>query len=534
MPDAVLAWCDDIHLVRGNVSQLQATLNQIITKTPTVAQYKKLINTYDSPEADKTTEAPNILEKLRSIMHSPQVKVAVRLKSLYDKGYLPFLLGLSKINFRSPKSDRFVGYLLDYNPEKIDHSHLFPEEGEFIQNTNPDTESVAYPPTLPPIENKLLLRLVLTDKSLRQPSDFLQLEFSEGFHDYNNNHNRKLMLRGKDILTLALTDILDDAFPKAHEDDLEFLKHRFTATAILAKLAFCYNFSDTVMHQVSKDASVDDKLILFKNVFLAYIGGMSKLEYTFLAIRLWIGRLYHPLIAKLQKDPSKTQLKDVFRTAYAELSFMLRRVNNLTEEPTKRIKYEFQVLSNEEPYACQLIVSDLELGVGTGSTLEEARHKAAYATFDIAELRSELMKIIVTQSRKPAREKVPAVVKEEATKEAASEDEAYSPGLPGDDYEPEVQPGMTIRHENQKYLPVLAPTINYSEWPPQSMAVKAHNGQEAAARMTEQHHAVKSQPQYINHPQANVPPVSHTPVRMPLPYGKLPPIPNMKKKGGKN
>ncbi|KAM9916308.1 hypothetical protein OXX59_010080, partial [Metschnikowia pulcherrima] len=198
------------------------------TKTPTVAQYRDLISTYGSPEADKTTEAPHILEKLRSIMHSPQVKVAVRLKSLYDRGYLPFLLGLSRINFRSPKCDRFVGYLLDFCPPKVNESSMFPEEGAFVKQANLDPEESMYPPSLPPIENESLLKLILTDKSLRQPSDFLESEFSEGFHDYNNNHNRKLSLRGSGILDIALTDILDEAFPKVHEDDLIFLKHRFS------------------------------------------------------------------------------------------------------------------------------------------------------------------------------------------------------------------------------------------------------------------------------------------------------------------
>ncbi|GEQ68406.1 hypothetical protein JCM33374_g2074 [Metschnikowia sp. JCM 33374] len=543
MTDPVLAWCDDIHSVRGNVSQLQATLNQIITKAPTVAQYKTLIATYDSPEADQTTEAPHILEKLRSIMHSPQVKVAVRLKSLYDRGYLPFLLGLSRINFRSQKSDRFVGYLLDYSPPKIDSSETFPEEGEFSQASNLDAENVAYPPSLPPIENQSLLMLVFTDKSLRQPSDFLESEFAEGFHDYNNNHNRKLMLRGKDILNLALTDILDEAFPRGHEDDLEFLKYRLTSTSILAKLAFCYSFSDTVMHQISKDASVDDKLIVFKNVFLAYIGGMSKSEYTYSAIRLWIGKLYAPLISKLQTDPYKTQLKSVFSLAYAELNFMFRRVNNLTEEPTKRIKYEFRMLSTEIPIVCQLFVGDSELGVGTGSTLEEAKQKASYTTFDTPELRSELMNILVHQFRTPVKEKETTEPKEApvSTKEAASDDEAYSPGISGDEYEPE-EPKSTNDQADTHQSSHVVPTINYSDWPPPVVHNKPQNGTDLHAGSLDHKRTQKSHNQSpknahqhpVAHPQVNFQPVAQPQARMPLPYGKLPPIPNMKKKGGKN
>ncbi|OBA19837.1 hypothetical protein METBIDRAFT_45047 [Metschnikowia bicuspidata var. bicuspidata NRRL YB-4993] len=541
MSDPVLAWCDDIHLVRGNVSQLQATLNQIITKTPTVTQYKNMISTYDSPDADKTTDAPSILEKLRSIMHSPQVKVAVRLKSLYDRGYLPFLLGLSRINFRSQKSDRFVGYLLDYNPPKVDSSEMFPEEGDFIRNTHNDPENVSYPPSLPPIENQLLLRLVFTDKSLRQPSDFLELEFSDGFHDYNNNHNRKLMLRGKDILNLALNDILDQEFPAAHEDDLVYLKHRLTSTSILAKLAFCYNFSDTVMHQIDQNTPTAEKLIIFKNVFLAYIGGMSKLEYTFQAIRLWIGRLYNPLICKLQADKGKSQLKNVSSLAYVELNFMFRRVNNLTEEPTKRIRYEFKTLNTEVPVACQLVVSNVKLGIGLGSTLEEAKHKAAHTTFETPELRSQLMDILVSQIRIPLKEKDLASMKEASStgKESVAEDDAYSPEISADEYEPEV-PQSSNGRDTTKITHASLPKLNYNDWPPQTSQRIHLSETESVARTTEPPRAPKMQyvaPKHIPHHHnkqqaANGPSAAQTPARKPLPYGMLPPIPNMKKKGG--
>ncbi|KAM9906106.1 hypothetical protein OXX79_001750 [Metschnikowia pulcherrima] len=544
MPDPVLAWCDDIHSVRGNVSQLQATLNQLITKTPAVAQYRDLISTYGSPEADKTTEAPHILEKLRSIMHSPQVKVAVRLKSLYDRGYLPFLLGLSRINFRSPKCDRFVGYLLDFCPPKVNGSSMFPEEGAFVKQANLDPEESMYPPSLPPIENESLLKLILTDKSLRQPSDFLESEFSEGFHDYNNNHNRKLSLRGSGILDIALTDILDEAFPKVHEDDLIFLKHRFSSTAILAKLAFCYNISDSVMHHMSQEASIDDKLIVLKNVFLAYIGGMSKSEYTFAAIRLWIGQLYQPLIAKLQKDSSQSQLKSVYSLAFAELNFMLRRVNNLAEDPTKRLKYDFRMVDNGEPFVYQLHVANTPLGIGTASSIDKAKQKAAYETFETPELRTQLMNILVTQFRTPVKEIeiAPTKIITPVAKEVASEDETYSPELSGDEYEPDLPDKGS--EENTGAAETASPSINYSDWPPKSSNEKqqtvtdtlGNTGQQTVAaranKPQKKHQPHHSHPPTHTQQQANTQPAPPQ-VRMPLPYGKLPPIPNMKGKGGK-
>lgn len=465
----LLLWCDDLHQVRGNISQLQATLNQVLAKAPSVSQYKELVKNYDTGTPANLSPAPQLLEKLRASLNSPQVKVAVRLKSLYDRGNLPFLLALARINFKSVRADRYVGYLLDYNPPK--GANVILEEQPPVYNIE---KTKLYPPLLPPIENKSLLKLVLTDKSMRQPSDFLELQFADGVQDFNNNHNRKLSMKGATILDLTLVELLDEKFPKAHEDDLQYFKHRLTSTPVLAKLAYCYNLTDSLLHQVSLEMVLQDKLVIFKNVFLAYIGGMSKAQYSYTEIKGWIAKLYDPIISRLEEEcKSLDKLKDITAVAYAEFQFLMARVNNYFETPTRKIRYDYTTVL-EDPFVCQLSIGDLKLGVGTGSTRMDAKQKAAYETLNTKETSSLLFTHIIENFKtiEKTKEEVPPEPQEDI-----SDDEAYSPVL-GEE-EPEIK------------KPVQKPAIPAVPTPPL-------------------------------HPQP----------RMPLPYGMLPPIPNMKKRGG--
>lgn len=534
--DELLKWCDDLHQVRGNVSQLQATLNQILAKAPTVAQYKRLQREYDG--AGAAGGAP-MGDRVRALLQLPQIKCAVRLKSLYDKGYLPFLLLLSRVNFKLPKADRFVGYLLDYTPPKRDRTFLEKTDRALLDKTDrPDgaddaAERALYPPTLPPLDRPQLLKLVLTDKLLRQPSDFLELEHSGGLHDFNNNHNRKLALQGRARLDLVLAEILDEAFPNAHEDDLEYLRSRLTATPVLAKLAFSYNFADAVLHQLSRDASTDDKLAVFRNVFLAYVGAMGRANYSLAELRMWVAKLYDPIISKLQDEcTDKQRFRSPAAVAYAELQFLVTRVNSYFEQPTKKIRYEFELVE-EEPYVYRLSVGDVRLGTGTGSGVMAAKQNAVYETFADRDLRTQLLTYIVDNYRVP--EKTAAVeAKEEAKDETKDEsaDEAYSPGI--DDYEPAVsQPAWppseppvtaapTATTATTPAAPAPTPTAPSATAPP-----AAPSAPSSAPTSSIPAAPAAALPSLPTGPAGQGP---KNQARMPLPYGMLPPIPNMRKR----
>lgn len=435
MPDdGLLTWCDELHQVRGNVSQLQATLNQILAKAPTVTQYQDLYKVYG--EANLEIASSQISEKLKTSLNSPQLKVAVRLKSLFDRGLLPFLLGMSRINFKSPKCDRFVGYLLDYCPPEQEVANITSSEKATKVSAGAgagaeSSEVELYPPILPPIENKGLLNLVFTDKSLRQAIEYLELSdlsrSADATLSYNSSHNRKLSLKGKYTLDLALVDILEDALPYADENDLEYIRYRLTSAPILAKFAYVYNFPEALVHQISKDAAILEKLSIYKTTFLAYIGGLARDNYSPKQIFNWLEALFKPLISVLETELLLTgQIKSKESVAWAEFQFIMSRLNNYFLNPIKKMHFDFHVIE-QDPYVCQLKVNDdgVFLGVGSGSTVAAANRQAVYKTMTDPELSERLFSYISDQMRLMKQEKKAA---QNSTKsEQSSENLIYHP-----------------------------------------------------------------------------------------------------------
>lgn len=562
--DDILTWCDDLHQVKGDISQLQATLNHVLARAPSIAQYNGLTRKYE--EESSTHELELLLvEKLKISLHSPHIKVAVKIKHLFERGYLPFLKSFTKINFKSPKVDRYVGYVLDYQPSRRDVGSVGPTEPAKKHPVGDD--HAPYPPALPPLENLLLLRLVLTDKSLRQPSDYLELQTEDGHHDFNNNHNRKLALHGARLLDLALFDVLDQEFPRAHEDDLEYLKYKLTNRHILAKLAFCYNFPESVMHNVSKELTSDEKLNIFKNVFLAYLGAMSKSDYTYDEIKMWVKKLFGPLMSRLQEESAKDEkLKNPLEIANSEFRFLVDRVNGFLAPGRHHIHYEFEFKSDEPPLICQLRIGDLLLGIGIGGSYVEAKKKAAFATFEEKELRTKFLDYLLEYytsgpkrnetEKEDTNDNLLEIPKDqhEIGKEAEvdmeqddahrtsidnavvvpdeSEDEAYSPVLNGDDdfgpsvLEPTAPPlltsSFTTTTSAPSTVPAAAPPIDQADTLTSPTAIPLTS---TTPTFMPRGPAISASPTAA--PLASI--ESHQ--RMPLPYGALPPIPNMKKRG---
>ena len=102
-----------------------------------------------------------------------------------------------------------MGYLLDYTSPRDIGSNLAKVLKQRV-NSGKQANIESFPPVLPPISNESLLNKILTDKSFRQPADFLELNDA---NDFNRSHNAKLGLRGKRLLEFALIEILDEKLP---------------------------------------------------------------------------------------------------------------------------------------------------------------------------------------------------------------------------------------------------------------------------------------------------------------------------------
>lgn len=496
----LLTWCDDLHQVKGNISQLQATLNQILTKAPSLDQYRELSTYLDNPNKG---DASSIIDKTRNFLSSSQLKVAVRMKFLYDQGLLPFLLALSQINFKSVKSDKFVGYLLDYTPPRDIGSNLAMVLKQRV-NSGKQVNIESFPPVLPPISNESLLNKILTDKSFRQPADFLELDDA---NDFNRSHNAKLGLRGKRLLEFALIEILDEKLPDIHEDDLYYLQFKLVSTSILTKLAFGYNLADNYKFHFSKEMNLDDKLAKLSNIFLAYIGGLALDGYSFAEIKLWIAKLYEPIIQDFNEN--NDTLKPLNKLALIELNFLFKQVTNMYYIPPQQTTLQFETLETD-PHVVKLSINGQTLGIGTSSIgVEEAKVRAASDAFSNKQKIDEIIRIMITsyEELQKSKQNTPGPVSTNSSNDDDDDDEyskhnndndslteePYSPKIDSEEeYEPSIEGNAAI---NQ----VSAPSQSQDKQPAAYTNDKIHP-----------------------HPYSTFP----VPHQTPQPYGAPPPPPH--------
>lgn len=365
---SLLTVCDDLTQVKGNVSQFQAMVNNIISKAPTREEYEKLLKTIRLGEAPGETK--QTIERLEQLITVLQTKVAVRLKELFLAGYLPLLTSLSKINFKSNIEDQFVSYFMDYNPVLPSNvvQDLRVLQGKKADHLTAPIDIISYPPTLPAINSTILLLRIMTDRSYRQPLDFIELSSN----DYNKSHNGRLVLRGRAIMQLCLVEVLEESYPRLLDEDIQFISHKLMAPIILTKFAFGYNLVDHLKYNVSVDADYEEKLQIIGNIFLAYMGGLKTEGYDLSDLKLFVKRLYEPVIADYMNK------NDVLsKVALVELDLLFKLITNLLYLPRENIRYEI-IQVESDPHVARILVDNEELGSGVSSvSFEEAKCRAA-------------------------------------------------------------------------------------------------------------------------------------------------------------
>lgn len=448
----LLTWCDDLHQVKGNISQLQATLNHVLNKAPSIEEYKE-ISTYLEEAGNR--DSKSIVDKTRNFLMTSQLKVAVRMKFLYEQGMLPFLLALSQINFKSLKADKFVGYLIDYTPPKDIGTTLSKALKQRI-SSHKKVDVSTYPPTLPPIGNEHLLRVVLTDKSFRQPCDFLELVDAA---DFSRSHNAKLGLRGRCLLELLLTELLDSNVPSIHEDDLYYLRSKLLSPLVLTKLALGYNLTDSFQHHCSNEISAKDKMRILSNVFLAYVGGLAADGYSIEEIKLWVRNLFDPIFQDI--GALYQPLKPFSKIALIELGFLFKQVTSLYAVSPEHTEINFESLETN-PFVVKLVIDGQTLGIGTSSSsVEEAKEKAATEALMSKEKVDELLKTLIKSYRSRSSNALSSQSSDD------DDDAPYSPSY--DDYEP---PESSTNSTSELTIPNKPQPYGI---PPPLLADPAHN-----------------------------------------------------------
>lgn len=512
----IITWCEELNQLRGNVSQFQATLNQILSKAPSISEYRNAVQTFDEettklassnnlsqfkPSAGSSNTSSAVVERTRSILNSSQLKIAVRLKYLYSRGYLPLLLALANINFRSLKQDRFVGYFLNYIPPHVVKRDIpdalkkviADDKSGQLQTQNGVALSVEdedYPPLLPLISEKSIMTQVLTDKSYVEPQAYLELILSQlqqgtapsGPEWTRPSNNLKLALMGQLFLETCLFEIIDQQYPTYEEADIYVLvRQHLTSPLMLLKFVIGYNLASHLNYLMSRQDTVDDKLRVFHRLFCAYIGGLRKDGYTYKDILNWLRRLYLPLVETVGYSPAKH--------AIADLEFLFKQANNLYAGPPSdvvHIDYEVEEKGELGIIEATVKIDGDSLGVGTHSSdVDIAKERAAaLALSDNRDL--VILKVVIMLQRDlkkqqdlqnldiaTAEQPQPDVQNTNIESDIIREDEDYSPimtpnaNTPSpqngeeddyDDYDPEAGVGELIDRKSEEVIkPIEVP-----------------------------------------------------------------------------
>lgn len=365
----LITWCEELHLVKGNMSQLLATVTLILQKTPSSVEYNNLCLALGiSPKAPAVIAAPAAAKaievRVRNLVQSPQLKAALHLKHLYESGGVPALKLLALINFKSGAASSTFKSFLEYEPT-IPAPHL--ERDNIADDSDlPVQKSIGpsdYPPALPPISDPLLLIRVFTDKSYLSCAELLS-------ENACNGYNAKMSIRGRAIIDLVLYALMDDTLSSYDESQIFRLHARLTSDTMLAKLAVAYSMPRQSRHQISVDLSDAVKLSIFANLFASYVCALQIDGYSFVSLERWISQVYGPALNSASARVAQTQPYG------AELALMFPT----TDPNHKRILY---VQLEKNPFVSRVYIDEYPFGTGTSSrSLAEAEARAASNTIE--------------------------------------------------------------------------------------------------------------------------------------------------------
>lgn len=373
----VVTWCDDLHHVKGNIGQLQAAMQQVMKRTPNLQEFNELITIITT---DKQTDK-FLIEKLKTLLNSPQLKICIKFKQLYENNQLPVLKMLAGINLKLSKPEKLINDLLDYRGIRGDSEPEDEEEQEDNEKNSPQDINDGLPP-LPPIALEKLFKRVFMDKSFIDPIIGL-----ENVDTINSANNSKLITKGEMLLRFILIDIIEAKYPNLHNDDLVFLLGRLLDANLLFKLSLIYNLTDNLKYKLSNKLPIEHKIQVLGNLFLSYLGGASE-EYRINKLKTFINQVMGRVLTKSDQFHFKTIN-----------SILEKQFEFLIKDSDLEVKFE-QLES--DPFVVKLIINSEKIAIGTSSdNFNQAKIKCIKEFFNNKKLRQKILgNIIDNQSLK--------------------------------------------------------------------------------------------------------------------------------------
>lgn len=221
-----------------------------------------------------------------------------------------------------------------------------------------------WPPKLPKIHDKQLLKQVFTHKSI-----FINAHTS-------STHNERLEFKGDSVLNFIMGGILYEEFPTDSVGDLTKKKASLVCNDTLFDFSIAYGF-----HKRLKVNSILT-MVIFKNpktkevdnfkrhkaiadVFEAYVGALTA-DRGFAIVHEWLKLLYAPKIKEMRL--LKSHMSGIDMGSKNKL-YYLAGLND--------ISVDYQSLNDESPFQVKCIIGGLEVSQGIGSSKQLAGQHAA-------------------------------------------------------------------------------------------------------------------------------------------------------------
>lgn len=230
-------------------------------------------------------------------------------------------------------------------------------------------------PLLPEIKDPLLLKQVFTHRSYAYATQ----SYNTSERDILKLHNERLEFLGDSYLNHAVTRLLFNAFPDAHEGELSVMRSELVGNTKAEKISRLYGFDKRLL--LSESAESDNVRSLKKivaDIFESYIGGLvlDSTNGEKIAFR-WISQLMAPDISLfLKKQKSSAELdKMAKQTLYNRIG----REFHTDGQTRKKIEYIWigGEGGNKDGYEYSCRIDGQEVGRGWGPNQKIAGIRSA-------------------------------------------------------------------------------------------------------------------------------------------------------------
>ncbi|CCH44086.1 Ribonuclease 3 [Wickerhamomyces ciferrii] len=309
---------DRLFQIKRDYNNLQDTLENISRFGINNSDLYFLLNSEDIPE------------EIKDVAGHPSIEAAAKIKTEQDAGSFQLIKTKARPAPESKESSPAPRPIKKFRVDEIRKS-IFGTQLPPLNNTTP----VNFPPSLPPINDDNILKVIFTHSSAANDPSFDVYE-----------SNERLEFLGDSVLNHIISVLIFAKFPQYNEGDLTLLRSDIVCNKNLTNWSTLYGFDKQLVSNFNSQQLEQNHKKLYANVFEAYVGGLyqdSRGDIN--AILPWLSLLCEPIIAKAENTSSYKPL-DQPEGSYPSQSEPKPNYHTANDENSKSSKQELYVLLN--------------------------------------------------------------------------------------------------------------------------------------------------------------------------------------------